>query len=136
MRIKILGILLSGILHMACYGQNAKSISGVVKDGSTTSLLEGVSVSVSSTSLQTLTDKNGEFTITASVGDSLTFTFVGKKTQKEIVGEKNIIEVLLYNDESQMEEVAVVAFGKQKRPALWVLLPLSMQKICASHLLI
>ncbi|GAB3026974.1 TonB-dependent receptor [Niabella terrae] len=68
--------------------------------------------------IQTQTDNIGEFTIMAAPGDTLNFTFVGKKTQQEVVGEKNIIEVLLYNDEAEMEEVAVVAFGKQKKASV------------------
>ncbi|WP_346237215.1 TonB-dependent receptor [Niabella insulamsoli] len=118
MRIRFLGILLSGFLHVACFAQNAKSISGVVKDGSTSAVLEGVSVNVSSTLLQTQTDKNGEFTITATVGDTLIFTFVGKKTYKEVVGEKNILEIMLYEEVTDIDEVTVVAFGKQKKASV------------------
>ncbi|WP_018626860.1 SusC/RagA family TonB-linked outer membrane protein [Niabella aurantiaca] len=92
-----------------------KSISGVVKNAEDGVVLGGVTVSIANKSLQTTTDQNGEFKIDALVGDTLVFSFVGKKEQKEVVGTKSILQVQMYNDKNDMEEVTVVAFGKQKK---------------------
>jgi hypothetical protein len=56
-----------------------KSISGVVKDDVGIGL-PGVSVAVKGTLKGTVTDANGEFTMQATVGDTLTFSFIGKKS--------------------------------------------------------
>jgi TonB-dependent SusC/RagA subfamily outer membrane receptor len=94
-----------------------KSISGVVKDDVGIGL-PGVSVAVKGTLKGTVTDANGEFTMQAAVGDTLTFSFIGKKQFKQVVGQRNIVDVELYDDNTQLEEVQVVAFGTQKKSSV------------------
>ena len=105
------------IMHLGVFAQT-KPVSGTVKDASNGETLPGVNVTFKGTTIGTATDLNGEFRINASVGDSLTFTFVGKKTIVEVVGQKNVMEVLLYDDEAMIEEVVVTAFGRAKKSSV------------------
>ena len=94
-----------------------KQIRGVVKNGSNGVAIGGVSV-LKNKITSTQTNANGEFQVSANVGDSLTFTYVGMKTQSVVVDQKNILEILLYTDDSAIEEVTVVAFGTQKKSSV------------------
>lgn len=110
--------LLSLMLICVAAQAQTKTVSGVVKNAENNTLLGGVTVSVLNKAQVSTTDNNGEFKIEAAQGDSLVFSYVGKKEYREAVGEKNILEVLLYNTVADMEDVTVVAFGKQKKASV------------------
>ena len=101
-------------MHLAAFAQ-IKSISGTVKDATNGEVLPGANVFIKGTLIGTSTDFNGEFKINASAGDSLLFTFIGKKPATEVVGQKNVLEIILYDDQAQIEEVVITAFGKAKK---------------------
>ncbi|MGQ8338713.1 TonB-dependent receptor [Sunxiuqinia sp. A32] len=94
-----------------------KSLTGIVKDDFGLGL-PGVTVVVKGTTNGTVTDANGEFKMEASLGDTLIFTFIGKKTIEKIVDQRNIFDVVLYEDDTQLDEVQVVAFGTQKKQSV------------------
>ena len=99
------------------FGQT-KQIVGIVKDAKTARTLSGVSIVVQGKGIQAGTDPNGEFSIEAAQGDTLVFTYVGMLPAKEAVDRRNVLEVLLYEDASELEEVTVVAFGTQKKTSV------------------
>ncbi len=105
-------------LHFAACFAQTKTISGYVKDINNGEALPGVNVVIKGTTIGTATDVNGEFKINASVGDSILFRFVGKKPVTEVVGQRNVLEINLYDDEQQIEEVTIVAFGTQKKASV------------------
>ena len=104
-------------VHLGVFAQQ-KQISGTVKDAGHGETLPGVNVTIKGSIIGTATDLNGEFKINASVGDSLLFTFIGKKSVTEVVGQRNVMEILLYDDETMIEEVVVTAFGKAKKSSV------------------
>ncbi|MBZ4187351.1 SusC/RagA family TonB-linked outer membrane protein [Niabella beijingensis] len=114
---KVIGVLLFICCYGVSYGQT-KTISGVVKNATDNAPLAGVTVSVIKAPATATTDDNGEFKINATIGDTLLFTFIGKNEHKEVVGEKSILNILMYDATSGMEEVTVVAFGKQKKASV------------------
>jgi len=114
---RFIGMIVLLLLHGAAIAQT-KRVSGVVKDASDGSVLSGVSITVPGKTIALQTDANGEFALDASVGDTLVFTFVGKLPVREAVGDRNVLEILLYDDESQLDEVTVVAFGTQKKTSV------------------
>ncbi|HEY9560314.1 MAG TPA: TonB-dependent receptor [Anseongella sp.] len=114
---KFIGTAFLLLVHGICLAQT-KPISGIVKDGSDGTGLPGVTVNVQGQPGGTSTDLNGEFQIEAAIGDTLVFALIGKQTVKQAVAERNILEILLYDDESLLEEVAVVAFGTQKKSSM------------------
>lgn len=88
------------------------TISGNVKDSRGTPLL-GVNVIVKETKIGTTTDFDGNYSITAKIGDTLVFSFVGFKT-KEIKVIRATTDVVIEEDLSQLDEVVVVGYGTQK----------------------
>ncbi|WP_109301090.1 VWA domain-containing protein [Aquimarina sp. AU474] len=78
--------------------------------------LPGVNIFIKGTTSGTQTDFDGNYTIQASKGDILNFSYVGFTTQDvEVTGKSNIINVEMKVSESQLEEVVVTAYGVQRR---------------------
>lgn len=81
--------------------------------------LPGVTVAIRGTSLGTSTDINGEFTLTVPSDSSvLIFSYIGYKTEEIKVGKSRIITVRMKEAEQELDEVVVVAFGKQKKTSM------------------
>ncbi|MDD7915773.1 carboxypeptidase-like regulatory domain-containing protein [Polaribacter sp. MSW5] len=91
-----------------------KSVSGTVTSKSDGSTLPGVSIVVQGTTKGTETDFDGKYTITTSVGDILSFSFLGMKTKTITVSESNTINVVLEDDADQLDEIVVTALGIKK----------------------
>ena len=78
--------------------------------------LPGVTVLVKGTSIGTITDANGNFTLTdVSKGSVLQFSFIGMKTLEIEVGSGNLINVVLSEDSIGLDEVIVIGYGTQKK---------------------
>jgi TonB-dependent starch-binding outer membrane protein SusC len=95
--------------------QQSKSVSGKVTDTSG-SPLPGVSVVVKGTTTGTITDGNGNFSLSNVPGNStLQFSFVGMKGQEIVVGGKSTINVTLEEETIGIEEVVAIGYGTVKR---------------------
>jgi TonB-dependent starch-binding outer membrane protein SusC len=86
----------------------AQSVTGTVSDAS--GPLPGVNVLVKGTATGTVTDFDGNYTINASSGATLVFSFVGYLTQ-EVVVSGTTVNVTLAEDAAQLDEVVVVGYG-------------------------
>ncbi|MEN9612471.1 MAG: hypothetical protein RLZZ628_3285 [Bacteroidota bacterium] len=92
----------------------AETISGKVTDAKGESLV-GVSVSVKGTTKGTLTDLDGNFTLSANVGEVLVFTYVGYKTKEmPVTGGLSNITVQLESTTQDIGEVTVVGTRSSK----------------------
>ena len=94
-------------------------ITGQVTSQSDNKPMSGVTVSVKGTNRTTQTDENGNFSINASRGQTLQFSFVGFAATEVKVGTSGTISVSLAGQEAQMGEVVVTALGiRKERKAL------------------
>lgn len=99
--------------------QKSITVKGVVTDYVTQEPLIGVVVSEKGTTNATPTNVDGEYTIVVSGQDAvLVFSFLGYKKQEIVVGSKEIINVELQLEETDLSEVVVVGFGTQKKQNL------------------
>lgn len=80
--------------------------------------LPGVTVVVEGTSIGTVTDIDGYYTISAPENGFLLFSFIGFETQRQSVTNKSEINVTLIEDAQSLEEVVVIGYGTQKRENL------------------
>lgn len=109
-------------LHYLCFvlaffcslGLHAQSIkiTGKVTSSEDGSGLPGVSITVKGKKSGTNSDMNGNYSISASKGDVLMYSFVGTKPHTETVNGKTTINVVLESDNSQLNEVVVTALGQ------------------------
>lgn len=92
-------------------------VSGVVYDATDKSPLTGATVSVAGTRIATMTDLDGKFVLKGLTPShqKIIVTFVGCVKQ-ELKATPNM-HIYMQEDTKTMDEVIVVAFGKQKREA-------------------
>ena len=83
-----------------------KIVNGTVSDESGMPL-PGVNIIIDGTSTGTNTDFDGNYSISTKVGDVLTFTFLGFKSQSLTVGSSETINVTLFEDAATLDEVVV-----------------------------
>ncbi|MBC3784052.1 SusC/RagA family TonB-linked outer membrane protein [Spirosoma utsteinense] len=105
--------LLSLLFCLPLLAQDA-SVTGRVTSSDDGSALPGVSVVVKGTTRGTTTDVNGAYRINAGSGTTLTFSFVGFKSQDVAVGNRTAINIVLAADASTLNEVVVTGFGIQR----------------------
>jgi TonB-linked SusC/RagA family outer membrane protein len=110
------GILLAfmWIISLAMFAQQI-TVKGTVKDTKGEPLI-GVTVRVEGTTIGTITDMDGVFTLSNVPGDTtLEFSYVGMKTQRIPVNGRTSIDVVMEEEAEMLEEVVVVGFGTQKK---------------------
>ena len=92
-----------------------KSISGRVTDSSGVPL-PGVSVIIKGTSKGTITDMDGNFSLTGvQPADVLVFSFIGMRPVELAVGGQNILNVTMEEESVGIEEVVAVGYGTMEK---------------------
>jgi TonB-linked SusC/RagA family outer membrane protein len=92
-------------------------ITGTVFDDS--GPLTGVAVLIKGTSQGVASDDNGEFSIVIpSDTVTLQFSYAGYKTENVKVGQRKVVAVQMSEETTELGEVTVVAFGKQKKESV------------------
>ncbi|WP_082632315.1 SusC/RagA family TonB-linked outer membrane protein [Algoriphagus resistens] len=94
-----------------------EKISGVVRD-EFGEPMPGVSVLVKGTATGTVTDLDGAYSLDASPGQVLLFSFIGFDRQEVTVGSTAVIDITLAQSENSLDEVVVVGYGQQKKANL------------------
>ncbi len=113
MKTKFLRILSSFLLMFAFgFSVQAQSISGIVTDENGVPL-PGATVLVEGTQNGVSTDFDGNYSINATSGDTLVFSFVGYTSQSVVVGTSSTINAQLSSD-AQLDEVVVTALGVKR----------------------
>ena len=113
----ILLILFLALLSpFSAFAQSLK-VSGKVVSGDDGLGLPGVTVQVKGTTVGTVTDMDGNYSLVADSDDVLAFSFVGYKTKEIAVKGKTKINVTLESDNQLLDDVVVTALGikRQKR---------------------
>ncbi|NME71684.1 SusC/RagA family TonB-linked outer membrane protein [Flammeovirga aprica] len=81
--------------------------------------LIGANVLIKGTSVGTLTDFDGNFTLTVPNDETtLVFSYIGYFTEEVYVGTKSTVNIALKEDAEQLEEVVVVGYGTMKKSDL------------------
>lgn len=107
------------LLSLNGQGQNLKGISGTVTNGATNIQLPDVSVNVKGGITGGVTDADGKYNIRASGTDVLVFSFIGFETQEIAVGGRTVINVVLKETSTRLNEVVVnVGYGTQRKATL------------------
>ena len=97
--------------------QQDKRITGVVLDDTGTPVI-GANVLVKGTTIGTITDMDGRFSLEAPADAVLQISYIGFLTQEITVGNKNEISISLREDAEALDELVVVGYGTVKRANL------------------
>lgn len=96
-----------------------QKVSGKITDASTNDPLVGVNVVVEGTTVGSITDADGKFTIDVPGSNVvLLITYIGYVSQKVQLTGQNTIEVKLIPDINKLNEVVVVGYGTQKKESI------------------
>jgi len=94
-------------------------VTGTVIDQNTKEPLIGVNVKVSGTSIGSITDVNGKYSIAIPYSEAtLAFSYIGYATKEVNVKDKKIVDVALMEDSKALEEVVVVGYTKQRKETM------------------
>lgn len=92
-----------------------RKVTGVVTDVNNEPLI-GVSIAIQGNSGGTITDFDGRFTLDeVDPNATLVFSYIGYITQKVTVGNQQVLNVQLKEDNQTLEEVVVIGYGVQKK---------------------
>lgn len=95
-----------------------KKITGVVKDTNGEPLI-GVNVSVRGSSMGTITNMDGEFSLQAAKGDVVEFSYIGYTSSYQKIADAASLTVVMGEDAQALDEVVVTALGiKRSEKAL------------------
>jgi TonB-linked SusC/RagA family outer membrane protein len=110
----LLAILVSILFVCETSAQNAEVIKGQVKDQKGEGLF-GVTVRIDGSTNGSVTDLDGNFTVSAKKGDKLIFTMVSMETQSFTISNNNPINITLAEQAEILDEVVVNGFQKMDR---------------------
>ncbi len=115
---KFASVLFFAFLAVGAIAQT-KTVKGVVYEDETGETLPGATVSVVGSTKGAITGLDGSFEMSGvKPTDQLKFEFFGKAPQTLTVGEMVNFIVKLKNAANELDEVTVVAFGKQKKESV------------------
>ncbi|GAB3228579.1 SusC/RagA family TonB-linked outer membrane protein [Algoriphagus aestuariicola] len=89
------------------------TITGTVVDEANNPL-PGATVTVLGTTKGTVTDLDGKYTLVVAENATLVFSYLGYTTQNIEVGSRTVIDVVLAEETSLLNEVVVTSFGMAK----------------------
>ncbi|MEQ9232241.1 MAG: SusC/RagA family TonB-linked outer membrane protein, partial [Cyclobacteriaceae bacterium] len=111
-RVFILGLTL---LCASFQAMAQQTITGKVLD-ETGEGIPGVTVLEKGTTNGTITDFNGDFSITVTNSASiLQFTSIGFASIEEVVGERTSIDIGMNESQTELDEVVVIGYGTQRK---------------------
>lgn len=119
MSFKKIAMTLALILSTVAAVAQTKTVKGVIYEEETGEPMPGATVSVEGSTRGVMTDLDGSFEMTGvKPTDKLKFECLGKETQVLQVGTMTNFVVKLKNAANELDEVTVVAFGKQRKESV------------------
>ena len=113
------GAVVSALLlvnSVDAFGQNTVTVKGVVTSGTDGLPLIGVNVLEKGTTNGTVTDIDGNFSLTLPAGSQLQISYIGFLEQTLTVSEgQTELNVVMKEDSQSLDEVVVVGYGVQKK---------------------
>lgn len=103
------------MLFCVCSYAQTISVTGTITDqaGET---MPGVNIQIKGTTIGTVTDVNGKYTISApSDASILVFSFIGFRTIEMMVGDRREISIKLDEDTKELDEVVVIGYGTARK---------------------
>jgi TonB-linked SusC/RagA family outer membrane protein len=110
------GILVKELLVAAeNRNQETRRISGTVIDESNLPI-PGASIAITGTKYQTITDFEGHFVLDIpSNSKFLSVSYIGFQTKEVNIENKNILNIVLMEATSQLDEIVITGYGSEKR---------------------
>jgi TonB-dependent starch-binding outer membrane protein SusC len=112
---KSLLFLIFAFLSWSAVAQD-RLVRGRITNGEDGSPLPGVNVVVKGTANGTVTDAAGNYQLRVGPGDDvLVFTFIGMLPQEEVIGSREVVDIAMKTDVTELSEVVVVGYGTEQK---------------------
>ena len=92
-----------------------KTITGTITSGEDGTPLPGVNVLVKGTTSGTVTDVNGNYTLSVPENAIVIYSMVGFLSQEVAIGNKSVIDTVLAEDIQQLQEIVITGYGAQAK---------------------
>lgn len=110
-----LWVLLSGCLLLAAnLSAQPRTLTGTVRSSDNNPII-GATIMVKGTQTGTVTGVDGEFTIKASLGDTLMVSHLEMKPMQVAVGSSTSLSIVMESDTRTIDDVIVIAYGTSKK---------------------
>ncbi|HTF19496.1 MAG TPA: TonB-dependent receptor [Chryseolinea sp.] len=109
-RLLLLLIAISSLIDAYSQGRTVKGKVTAHDDGSG---IPGANILVKGTTTGTVSDVNGEFTLSVPDNSTLVVSVIGYSTQEIPVLEKAVIDVAMMADVTSLQEIVIVGYGTQ-----------------------
>jgi len=114
-KLAIVGLLL--LITTAGFTQS-KLIKGLIVESNGDPMI-GVAVVKKNTTNGVITNLDGRYVIqNITEGDTLIYSFIGFETEERVVGASNQLDIMMVEESSELGEVQVVAFSKQRKESV------------------
>ena len=97
--------------------QQNVTISGIVTDQNDEPII-GANITIPRTSIGTITDVDGRYTLSVPKGSMLTFTYIGYDNQNIRITNQKTVNVSMTEDTEVLEELVVIGYGTIKKSDL------------------
>ena len=117
MKRKLMLLMTCLMIGIGLVNAQVRKVTGTVTSAEDGLPVVGASVLVKGTTVGTVTDIDGNFTISnvPSSAGTLVISFIGFKSQELEI--KPVMKVVLHSDDEMLDEVLVVAYGTAKKSA-------------------
>ncbi len=99
------------MLSVSAFAQN--TVKGTVKDAAGEPII-GASVLINGTSTGTVTDLDGNFSLSVQPGQTLTISYIGYQKQ-EVAAQSNMVITMKNDADQSLNEVVVIGYGVAKK---------------------
>ncbi|WP_256012628.1 SusC/RagA family TonB-linked outer membrane protein [Desertivirga xinjiangensis] len=114
MKRRLLNLIMGLVLMSLNVIAQEKVITGTVTSAEDGLPLPGVSVKIKNSVLATSTGTDGKYTIRATQGQVLIFSYIGTLTMEKIIGSESVVNAALKSDAKALGEVVVTALGIER----------------------
>ena len=105
------------LLTLASFGLMSQTVTvnGTIINFLDNTPVEGATILEKGTTLGTISDRNGNFTINVRIGSELRISYVGLETEEVTITSEEPIQIIMYPTMDQLEEFVVIGYGTRKR---------------------
>ncbi len=107
-------LLLCMLVPASLFAQTT-DVTGTITDLETGEALPGVTVVVKGSTIGSVTNFEGNYTITVPLDATLIFTYVGYGPEEVVVGAQTSIDIQLSQVTTELDEIVVIGYGTQKK---------------------
>ena len=109
--------LLAGLMLLSLGASAQSKVTGKVVDANGEEII-GATIREAGTKNATVTDFDGNYSITVGPNATLNISYIGYKDVTVKVNGRSVVNITMTSDETALEEVVVVGYGQQKKESV------------------